>query len=213
MNDFVKLVQLWEDGPYWADRNIGAENPWDSGYYFWWGDTVGYKRVNDRWVASDGSNSNFSFVDETTPTFGKSISDLQNQGWIIDKNGVNVLTPKYDAASAHWGSDWRMPTKQEWHDLSNKCEWTWTTRNGVNGYVVRGKGSYSSAEIFLPCAGYGPGTSLIGAGSNGLYWSSVPSSAPYLSSWSLYFYSGGDGLGHNNRNGGQSVRPLQGFTK
>lgn len=31
----VKKVQLWEGGPYWADRNIGAEAPWDSGDYFW----------------------------------------------------------------------------------------------------------------------------------------------------------------------------------
>ena len=29
-------VQLWEDGPYWATTNIGAERPEDYGYYFWW---------------------------------------------------------------------------------------------------------------------------------------------------------------------------------
>ena len=205
-------VQLWEGGPYWATTNIGAEKPEDYGYYFWWGDTVGYKRVNDRWVASDGSKSDFSFDDETTPTLGKSISDLQNQGWIIDKNGVNVLTPKYDAARAHWGGDWRMPTKQEWHALSNKCEWTWTTRNGVNGYVVRGKGSYSSAEIFLPSAGYGVGTSLSHAGSYGCYCSSVPNSANYYA-WYLYFDSGRHGTYNYYRSRGRSVRPLQGFTK
>ena len=54
-------VQLWEGGPYWATTNIGAEKPEDYGYYFWWGDTVGYKRENNKWVASDGSNLNFSF--------------------------------------------------------------------------------------------------------------------------------------------------------
>lgn len=43
MIDSVKLVQLWKDGPYWADRNIGAKKPWDLGCYFWWGDTVGYE--------------------------------------------------------------------------------------------------------------------------------------------------------------------------
>ena len=31
-------VPLWEGGPYWADRNIGAERPEDYGYYFWWGE-------------------------------------------------------------------------------------------------------------------------------------------------------------------------------
>ena len=58
-------VQLWAGGPYWAKTNIGAENSYDRGYYFWWGDTIGYKRVNDKWVASNGSSSNFSFTSFT----------------------------------------------------------------------------------------------------------------------------------------------------
>ena len=27
-------VQLWEDGPNWADRNIGADEPWEPGLHF-----------------------------------------------------------------------------------------------------------------------------------------------------------------------------------
>jgi hypothetical protein len=137
---------------------------------------------------------------------------LQNQGWIIDKNGVNVLTPKYDAARAHWGGDWRMPTTQEFDDLKERCKWTWTTRNGVNGYVVQGKGNYSSAEIFLPCAGKGDGMKLYLAGSDGDYWSSVPGSDDG-NSWSLYFSSNYHSTGNFYRGYGRSVRPLQGFTK
>ena len=71
-----KKVQLWEDGPFWADTNIGAEEPWESGYYFWWGDTIGYKWENNAWVASDGSSSNFSFRLENTPTYDKNIATL-----------------------------------------------------------------------------------------------------------------------------------------
>ena len=33
-------VQLWENGPYWAECNVGAARPEESGYYFWWGDTL-----------------------------------------------------------------------------------------------------------------------------------------------------------------------------
>ena len=40
-------VQLWENGPCWADRNIGAAKPEGHGLYFWWGDTVGYKCKNN----------------------------------------------------------------------------------------------------------------------------------------------------------------------
>ena len=160
-----RKVQLWEGGPYWACKNIGAEESWESGYYFWWGDTVGYKRQGNVWVASDGSKSNFSFEDKDTPTYQKSITDLQREGWITSDN---ILAPEHDAAHAHWGGDWRMPTKQELDDLNEKCDWTRKEMNGVRGYVVRGRGSYSSAWIFLPCAGYGLGTSLYNAGSGGM---------------------------------------------
>ena len=207
-----KKVQLWEGGPYWATTNIGAEEPEEYGYYFWWGDTIGYKRVNSKWVATDGSSSNFSFGSSSAPTYNKSIATLKSMGWIT---ADEVLTPEHDAAHVQWGGSWRMPTKQELSDLNSQCDWTWTTVDGVNGYVVRGRGAYSSASIFLPCAGYGYGTSLYGAGSHGYYWSSVPNSGSYYSLY-LYFYSSYHSTDYSNGIGrylGQSVRPVQGFTE
>ena len=203
-----KKVQLWEDGPYWAEMNIGANEPWESGYYFWWGDTVGYKRENDKWVASDGSNSNFSFSANNTPTYGKSISELKSEGWITAEG---VLAPEHDAAKKHCGGDWRMPTMQEFDDLNNKCDWSWTTMNGVAGCLVRGRGDYASNSIFLPCAGNGRETSLNSAGS-GYCWSSVPYSDSSFA-WNLIFYSSNHGMNYYSRYHGLSVRPLQGFTK
>ncbi len=208
-SDSDEKVQLWEGGPYWARANIGAENPVDYGYYFWWGDTIGYKRENDKWVASDGSNSNFSFSSDNTPTYGKINSTLQSEGWITTDG---VLAPEHDAAHKHWGGDWRMPTKQEFEDLNSKCDWIWTSRNGVNGYVVRGRGEYAFNSIFLPCAGYGYGTSLINASSDGYYWSSVPGS-DYYYAWHLFFISGYHSTIYNSRYYGQSIRPVQGFSK
>ena len=208
-SDKREKVQLWEGGPYWATTNIGAEKPEDYGYSFWWGDTVGYKRENDKWVASDGSNSNFSFDLSNTPTYGKDNSTLQSEGWIT---ADGVLAPEHDAAKKHWGGDWRMPTDQEFDDLISKCDWVWTSTNGVNGYIVRGKGDYSSVSIFLP-AGYVDEPSLYDAGSYGFYWSSVPNS-DYYRAWYLGFdssYHGTDSYGR--RDAAHSVRPLQGFTK
>ena len=204
-----KGVQLWEGGPYWAETNIGAEKPWEYGYYFWWGDTVGYKREGNVWVASDGSSSNFSFTAPNTPTYNNGISTVQNEGWI---SAENVLVPEHDVAHVQWGGGWRMPTKQELNNLVNKCDWTWTATNGVNGYVVKGKGAYAAASIFLPCSGNGYGTSLGNAGSNGNYWSSVPDSDSY-NAWGLYFHSSCHNTYYYDRNNGQSVRPVQGFTK
>ncbi len=99
-------VQLWEGGPYWATKNIGAENPIDYGFYFWWGDTVGYKREGAAWVASDGSKSKFSFEDDNTLSYDKSIGKLKSGGWITVKGWFSrdyALAPKHDAARVHWG--------------------------------------------------------------------------------------------------------------
>jgi hypothetical protein len=206
-------VQLWAGGPYWATTNIGAENPEEYGYYFWWGDTVGYKRENNQWVATDGSSSNFSFSEGNTLTY-KSVATLKSEGWIVSRDGTHVLTPEHDAAHVHWGGNWHMPTMHELSDLNSKCDWTWTTMNGVKGYSVRGKCDYASNIIFLPCAGHGTGTSLIKAGSNGNCWSSVPDSSYDYLSWDLYFGLGCHGeAGRSGRDYGRSVRPVQGVTE
>ncbi len=207
-------VQLWAGGPYWADRNIGAEKPSDAGYYFWWGDTVGYKYENETWVASNGSSSGFSFKEKNVPTSGKSIATLQNEGWITTDN---ALAPQHDAAQMQWGGKWRMPTQQELNALCEKCDWTWTTRNGVYGYVIRGKGNYSSTSIFLPAPSFGRRLSLCGADSYTSYWSSVSDSDDYRLSRALLSYSG---LGKRicgvigiSRGAPLLVRPVQGFAE
>ena len=207
----IKRVQLWEGGPYWADRNIGAENPWDSGYYFWWGDTVGYKWKNGKWVASNGFKTMFPFGPSNTATYDMDYSELRRDSWTT---AGGVLVPNHDAAQKHWGGNWRMPTIGEFNDLISKCDWKWVEQNAVKGYIVKGKGIYASESIFLPCAGanYGNGTSLYSAGSNGYYWSSVLRYDDYFA-WSLHFYSDGHFTDRDLRCWGYSVRPLQGVTK
>ena len=209
-------AQLWEGGPYWAMTNVGAEKPEGYGLYFWWGDTVGYKHENGKWVASDGSSSDFNFSDQNSAiyTYGKDIATLQsgngNEKWITEGG---VLAPAHDAAHVKWGGAWRMPTKQDLDDLRGKCDWVWTTQNGVKGWTVTGQGAYESASIFLPCAGLGDGSSLYGAGSDGGYWSSVPYSGNFSNAWCLYFDSSSHYTGFIYRFGGPSVRPVQGFTE
>ena len=204
-------VQLWENGPYWATTNIGAEKPEDYGYYFWWGDTVGYTREGDAWVATDGSSSNFSFSESNVPTTEMYYDTLQSEGWIVSQDGVYVLAPAHDAAHVKWGGNWRMPTYAEQSALINNCDWIWASKNGVNGCEVRGRGDYASNSIFLPCSGSGNGTLLYFSGSYGDYWSSVPSSGIYYS-LDLYFSSSGHSSASSSRRLGFPVRPVQGFT-
>ena len=167
----INGVQLWENGPYWASCNIGARNSWDYGYYFWWGDTVGCKRMAHRWVASDGSSPDFSFTEKIAPTYGLHARKLVSMGW-TDSNGN--LTSENDAANVQLGGDWRMPTAQDFQNFventSNECVLT----NGIKGVLFRGKGMFSDASIFLPLAGSGGGRWHNGKNC-GFYWSSSSS--------------------------------------
>jgi len=203
-------VQLWETGPYWAKCNVGASKPEEYGYYFWWGDTVGYKRNTDNngWVSvKDGTSYSFS----DCPTSDKNNSQLLSEGY-IDSTGNLVVA--HDAATAHLGAPWRVPTDAEFSALISNCTTTWTVRNGVYGRLVTGKGAYASKSIFLPAAGDGGDSYLYGPGTFGYFWSSSPVSGNSYDAWYLdfgpsFFYQGS----YNGRCIGRSVRPLRGFAK
>ena len=203
-------VQLWENGPYWAEYNVGATKSEEYGYYFWWGDTIGYKRnaANNGWVSvKDGSSFSFGVC----PTSGKNISQLQSAGYI---DATGNLVSKYDAAAAHLGAPWRMPTDAEFVELVDNCTSTWTTSNGVPGRLVTGKGDYASKSIFLPAAGYGKDSGLSYPGSDGRYWSSTPSSDNSYNAWRPYFDSVNFYRQHyDSRLNGFPVRPVRGFAK
>ena len=204
-------VQLWENGPYWAECNVGATKPEEYGYYFWWGDTIGYTNTGRGWISvKDGTSIKFTRPGPTASTYHKSNSELLSAGY-IDSTGN--LVPKYDAAMAHLGSPWRMPTNDEIGALVNKCTTTWTTNNGVYGRLVTGKGAYSDKSIFLPAVGYGTVSHLDYAGSFGRYWSSSPNSDDSKYAWSLYLDSGDFYQDDVLRYRGRPVRPVREFAK
>ncbi len=204
-------VQLWENGPYWAECNVGATKPEEYGYYFWWGDTVGYTNTGSVWISvSDGASISFSDSGTAASTNGKDNSELQSAGW-IDSTGN--LVAAHDAATAHLGSPWRMRTSDEIQALVDNCTTTWTTRNGVYGRLVTGKGDYSARSIFLPAAGYGYGSSRRDSGSRGCCWSSAPDSDNLGYAWRLHFISSSFSRDDSGRCYGQSVRPVRGFAQ
>lgn len=207
-------VQLWENGPYWAECNIGAEEPEESGCYFRWGDTVGYTLVDRKsdgmsmvgtWVSSDGVRmvkSPFSF--EQGPT-----EEEFEHGGYIDENGR--LVEKYDAASVHLGTPWRMPTAEEIEQMKAHCSTKWTRKNGVYGLQINGSGECSSQNIFLPAAGSANDVSLLNMeGSEGAYWTSAYGYC--ANGVFIYFQSMGDvysNLGSSFC--GHPVRPVRDF--
>jgi len=211
-------VQLWEDGPYWAQSNVGANSEDEVGYYFWWGDTVGYKPKggsmvgamylsNPTWVSSaDETMSTSPFGSSTTArTHGMNNEQLQTEGY-IDSTGN--LAPVHDAATVHLGAPWRMPTSDEYSALTSNCDGEWTTRNGVAGLLLTGRGDYASKSVFLPVAGRGESRRVTAPTTGGYYWSSTPGSSSNDSTL-LYFKSGSCQINDNYRWYGCLVRPLK----
>ena len=105
----------------------------------------------------------------------------------------------YDEALAAFGS--ALPTKEQWEELKNNCQWTW---NG-SGCTVTGPNGHS---IVLPAAGYRDCNGRVGnVGSDGYYWSTTPNGSDYA--WRFGFNSGGAGMGYYDRSFGGSVRLVQ----
>ena len=115
-----------------------------------------------------------------------------------------------------------MPTKDEVQALADNTTIEWTTTNGVYGRLVRGKGAYSSASIFLPAAGMGylrhlnfNGSRDDRSGSDGYGWSSTSVSDSrdhdmnFDFAWSLSFDSDYFGRGSYDRLAGYPVRPVR----
>ena len=135
----------------------------------------------------------------------------------------NTLPSNRDAATANWGSRWRMPTDEDFVELLSNCAWRWTTINEVNGYIVTG---FNGNSIFLPaCATRFDGTFFISksadrdASGSGSFWLSTMGRAPaetatgffwspnmfFFSRWSIS-YGCSDII--NYRAVGQTVRPV-----
>ena len=157
----------------WATCNVGATSPEGYGNYYAWGETSP-KTIYD---------------EDNSKTMDKSMGDIGGDS-------------RYDAATANWGSGWRLPTKSEFQELMDNCTWTWTTRNGVNGCEVKSKKNGNS--IFLPAAGYYDGDTPFNQGSSGYYWSSTPNDA--YNAYLLYFGSGYRSTDWYYRYRGRSVR-------
>ena len=201
-------VQLWENGPYWAECNVGASSPEEYGYYFWWGDTVGYTNTGSAWISvQDGTSISFSDSGIAASTYGKDDATLLSEGWI---DSTTNLVAAHDAATAHLGAPWRMPTDAEFAALLDNCTTAWITTNGVPGQLVAGKGAYANRSIFLPAAGYGYDSCLDELGLFGYYWSSTPISDYPERAWSFNFLSDGSYRYFYDRCHGRSVRPVRG---
>lgn len=127
-------------GVKWAVHNIGAESPEEVGDYFAWGEIS---------TKSEYTQANYSY-------YGLEVYDISGN-------------PEYDAATANWGPEWRMPTQADFEELLSVCTWDWFDNDG-NGYFV--VTSANGSQITIPTPGYFVDSAATGVGIAGMYWTS-----------------------------------------
>ena len=158
----------------WASWNVGASSPEECGGQYAWGET----EIKLLYRISNYKHSSSLMMD--------------------------IFGSAYDVAYREWGNGWRMPTEAEVDELINKCTWTWTTYNGVNGYNVKGRNGNS---IFLPVTGYRE-LDFISDKDEGLYWTGT-----YVKDWQAAFlnFERSDIRNSSNcvREFGYSIRPVK----
>lgn len=142
-------------GLKWATQNVGASSPTESGNYYAWGEI----------------EPNADYTEANCSTYNVSLDDISGN-------------PEFDAASAEWGSTWRIPTQEEMEELRDNCHWEWTTVGNVIGYKITGP---NDNHIFLPAAGFILGTTPYFPQQYGYYWTSFPGTDNNFGAFSLYF--------------------------
>ena len=189
-----KFVDLGlPSGLLWAACNVGAATAADDGDYYAWGETA---------TKTDYYCSTYTWTSDGGSTFTKYTTD-----------GKTVLDKEDDAAYVNWGSSCRMPTIDEFTELRNSdnCTWTWTSQTTSSGSSIYGYKVTSvknGNSIFLPASGYRSYGDLNYHGSFGYYWSSTLYSSSSDYAYYLYFYSGSYDWYGVYRYIGRTVRPV-----
>lgn len=142
----------------WASYNIGADKP--EGY----GNFYAYGEIEPK------TDYSFDTYQWRNPDYDEYYDQLDEWEYYY-KLGATFTGTNYDVAHVKWGGDWRVPTKEEWSELFNKCEVTWTAINGVTGAKITSKTNGNS--IFLPAAGNMVGTSHTHDQTGCFYWTST----------------------------------------
>ena len=184
-------------GTLWATCNVGASKPEDYGDYFAWGETK-TKSIYD-W-------NTYKHAKEAINELTKYCLE-SDYGYNGFADTLTELQPCDDPATANWGNGWYTPKQEQWDELMAHTNREWTTRNGVEGWLLTSR--RNGKRLFLPAAGLRWYGELYDASGNGYYWSSsLRSDYPY-DAWYFGFLSDVYYMGYRNRGCGQSVRAVR----
>ena len=192
-------------GLKWAKCNLGASKPSESGDFYSWGEIAPktwFQWETYKWMQAGQSDE--KHITKYTIADGETEAIWYDSSGAFIGDNKTVLVAADDAATANLGSPWRMPTVDEIQELRDKCTWTWTTQDGVNGCQVDGP---NGNAIFLPATGYIADIFLVYKGDSGYYWSSSLSPLSH-DAWLFNFSSVNHAVAHEHRRCGVFVRPV-----
>lgn len=167
-------------GTKWACCNVGASSPEEYGGYYAWGETKTKSKYS--WETYEyGREDNCKYI------------------------GDDIAGTKYDVAHVKWGDSWTMPNMTQIEELVDECTWTWTAKNRIKGYIVKGE---NGGSIFLPANGFYWVDGLNELGNWGSYWSSMLKSGENNTARDLIFAPNWWDGGLSGLSNGNSVRPV-----
>ena len=161
-------------GTLWSATNLGADFSWEIGNHYAWGETEPKQ----------------SYVEDNYAYYRQVIGDDISKTW-------------YDAAQKELGGDWRMPTKEEWHELLFSVEHEWVSIQGNQGYLFTAK---NGSHLFFPANGYIYDQN-VGTPDEGYYWASAFSNID--NAYVTYLPSNSWGISNYGRHIGIGIRPVK----
>ena len=214
-------------GTKWASCNVGATSPEESGLFFQWGDTQGYKVTLGELQDENQGVYGISSMEPEMKQFAQDFSDYKfynsENGGVMPVevepdqsspftkyNGLDRLTTlelSDDAANTNY-SKMRIPTKEECMELLTGTTSAWTDNyNGTNvkGCVFTSKVD-ETKSIFVPAAGtVFDGVAFV-VGLIGVLWSSSLYESNVEEAYNLGFGSSGSDVEYDGRFVGIPVR-------
>ena len=105
----------------WAETNMGAETAADVGIYFAWGETEMKQKKSYDWE---------------TYKFGTSEDDMTKYN---AKDEKEILDKEDDAAYVNWGPSCRIPDLDDFRELfdPDNCTWTWVETTNSSGSLIK----------------------------------------------------------------------------
>lgn len=165
----------------WASMNLGASSTSEEGSAFAWANTYssgGYS--GDKWcingtyvsiikdgdknipvlhyakyskyVIDDGGYSYPHYQKDTIVTIDEDGYEHTEVTYTFLGDGISKMEIQDDAARKIWGAGWRIPSKEEYQELIDNCDFERVSLNGTYGYKAKSK--INGKTIFFPYTKY-----------------------------------------------------------